>query len=206
MTADEQTTGPVWRDRGTIIANQQARIAELEAEVRELRLKHGPALFEEAMTAILSRTEAAEADAAGLRARIEAALSNHPRICDVHGEGEPITCGWKRAVADVERALPAEPTPAAECGVEHPTNPTVVPCVRDKGHEGSHMSTTGCGGSVMRWSPTPAAEPHAEDGAGEPYYTCGHSYREPGCGWPCCGFPDRPAPVADPDDTKDGQR
>lgn len=37
--------------------------------------------------------------------QVRAALANHPRACDTHPEGDPITCGWKRAVADVEAAL-----------------------------------------------------------------------------------------------------
>lgn len=41
---------------------------------------------------------------AALRA-VEEALSGHPE-CDVHpGDDPPITCGWKRAVADVRQAL-----------------------------------------------------------------------------------------------------
>jgi len=56
----------------------------------------------------------------------------------------------------------------AECGAEHPTNPSVVPCVRDKGHEGSHMSTTGCGGSVAHWNADAIEEAmHAEVRAGQ---------------------------------------
>ena len=36
--------------------------------------------------------------------RVRAALSNHPR-CDRHPDGGPVTCGWKRAVIDVQHAL-----------------------------------------------------------------------------------------------------
>lgn len=39
-----------------------------------------------------------------LRARIEHALSEHPRVCDTHDD-DPIQCGWKAAVASVESAL-----------------------------------------------------------------------------------------------------
>ena len=37
-------------------------------------------------------------------APIRAALAGHPR-CDIHPDGDPITCGWKRAVASVQAAL-----------------------------------------------------------------------------------------------------
>lgn len=37
---------------------------------------------------------------------VQDALANYPSpICDVHDDDDPITCGWKRAVIDVERAL-----------------------------------------------------------------------------------------------------
>ena len=37
-------------------------------------------------------------------APIREALADHPR-CDIHPDGDPITCGWKRAVASVQAAL-----------------------------------------------------------------------------------------------------
>ena len=37
-------------------------------------------------------------------APIREALAGHPR-CDIHPDGDPITCGWKRAVASVQAAL-----------------------------------------------------------------------------------------------------
>ena len=41
-------------------------------------------------------------------APIRAALDGHP-ACDVHPDDDPVSCGWKRAVAvaDVRRALDA---------------------------------------------------------------------------------------------------
>ena len=41
------------------------------------------------------RAEAAERKVAAVRAT----LAGHPS-CDVHPDGDPITCGWRRAVAD----------------------------------------------------------------------------------------------------------
>ncbi|MGN8689437.1 hypothetical protein ACTND8_05980 [Atopobiaceae bacterium HCP3S3_F7] len=40
-------------------------------------------------------------------APIREALAGHPR-CDIHPDGDPITCGWKRAVASVQAALDKE--------------------------------------------------------------------------------------------------
>lgn len=40
-------------------------------------------------------------------ALIREALAGHPR-CDIHPDGDPITCGWKRAVASVQAALDKE--------------------------------------------------------------------------------------------------
>jgi hypothetical protein len=36
--------------------------------------------------------------------KVRAALANHPR-CDRHGGDDPVTCGWKLAVLDVQAAL-----------------------------------------------------------------------------------------------------
>lgn len=39
--------------------------------------------------------------------RVRTALAGHPR-CDVHPDGDEVSCGWKRAVADVQHALEDE--------------------------------------------------------------------------------------------------
>lgn len=43
-------------------------------------------------------------------APIREALAGHPR-CDIHPDGDPITCGWKRAVADIQAVLDREEQP-----------------------------------------------------------------------------------------------
>ena len=43
-------------------------------------------------------------------APIRAALADHPR-CDIHPDDDPIKCGWKRAVADIQAALDREEQP-----------------------------------------------------------------------------------------------
>lgn len=35
---------------------------------------------------------------------VKIALSGHPR-CDIHPDDSAVTCGWKRAVADVRQAV-----------------------------------------------------------------------------------------------------
>ncbi|QOH59849.1 hypothetical protein [Rhodococcus rhodochrous] len=39
--------------------------------------------------------------------RVRTALDRHP-ACDIHPDDDPVTCGWKRAVADARRALNGE--------------------------------------------------------------------------------------------------
>ena len=43
-------------------------------------------------------------------APIRAALANHPR-CDIHPDDDPIKCGWKRAVADIQAVLDRQEQP-----------------------------------------------------------------------------------------------
>lgn len=37
--------------------------------------------------------------------RVRAALANHPKACEAHPDDDPISCGWKRAVLDVQTVL-----------------------------------------------------------------------------------------------------
>ena len=48
--------------------------------------------------------------AAKALAPIRAALAGHPR-CDIHPDDDPIKCGWKKAVADIQAALDREEQP-----------------------------------------------------------------------------------------------
>ena len=43
-------------------------------------------------------------------APIRAALADHPR-CDIHPDDDPIKCGWKRAVADIQAVLDRQEQP-----------------------------------------------------------------------------------------------
>ena len=36
---------------------------------------------------------------------IEETLANHPRACDHHDDDDPVSCGWKRVVLDIEHTL-----------------------------------------------------------------------------------------------------
>ena len=36
--------------------------------------------------------------------KVRAALANHP-CCDRHDDNDPVVCGWRRAVEDVQAAL-----------------------------------------------------------------------------------------------------
>jgi hypothetical protein len=50
------------------------------------------------------------------------------------------------------------------CWVQHPdkpTNPSLIDCCLDRGHEGDHWSTSGCAGSHMSW-PDPLAAARVE--------------------------------------------
>lgn len=51
-----------------------------------------------------ARLKAKLSEQALLIGQIRAARSNHPE-CTVHPEDDPVTCGWKLAVLDIDRAL-----------------------------------------------------------------------------------------------------
>jgi hypothetical protein len=74
----------VWEMQAQIIQGERALREKAEAELRDRELHH----FE---------TEQ-------ILEEIKAALSGHPE-CDVHDDDDPITCGWKGAVASIQRVL-----------------------------------------------------------------------------------------------------
>lgn len=72
-----------------MVAGERAR-SSLNDEVRRVQIRM-----------------AREQGAAEVRARIVRARGNHP-ACDRHDDGDPVTCGWKRAVQDIDAALDDE--------------------------------------------------------------------------------------------------
>jgi hypothetical protein len=100
--------------RGERALREQAERA-LATEIAEhaTTLHHGQALEKEMRSRELHHFETEqengrlEADNARLFAvleRVRAARSNHPE-CDVHKNDDPVTCGWKRAVQDIDKVL-----------------------------------------------------------------------------------------------------
>lgn len=57
---------------------------------------------------VMARLAVAHSDLSRAMADVRRALRGHPR-CDRHLDGEPISCGWKSAVASVQAALDALP-------------------------------------------------------------------------------------------------
>lgn len=105
------------------LINARGRIAELEAEREAVRTTVGTfmritdregadaaarvAELETANTRVQTFYERARrerSDALAVVDRVRAALARHPR-CDIHPDDDVISCGWKLAVADVQRAL-----------------------------------------------------------------------------------------------------
>ncbi|WP_280502038.1 hypothetical protein [Nocardia farcinica] len=98
------------------IAASDARVRELEAWQRGVlaqfarldfdryhRLMEGqghPTDLADALDAVLDERDRLR----GTVARVNTALAQHPR-CDTHPDGDVISCGWKRAVADVQAAI-----------------------------------------------------------------------------------------------------
>lgn len=109
--ADGETLVYELPDReGAFIAAAPALVRDLCAEVESLR-----ALVESGKTSTSSAVaEAAREVEARLRAEavvegVRAAVGRHPDPdCDLHPDGDIISCGWKRAYRDVLRALRGE--------------------------------------------------------------------------------------------------
>ena len=75
------------------LTDARARIAELERQRDALRANRD------------TWKRQAERKRAAVK-RVHAALSAQPH-CDVHPDDDPVSCGWKRVVADVQHALDA---------------------------------------------------------------------------------------------------
>jgi hypothetical protein len=88
----------------------RAEVARLEAENAELREMLGNYTREYPLECNKRVKAEAERDAlAASLAAVREARSGHPE-CDVHPEGDPVSCGWKRAVLDIDAALSAVPS------------------------------------------------------------------------------------------------
>lgn len=95
VSADALFTSP------DLVRDIVAALREARAEVERLEAWRAEAL---AMNARLQDLGIALGVALDSLDRVRKALSGHP-ACDVHPGDDPITCGWKRAVADIRRAL-----------------------------------------------------------------------------------------------------
>lgn len=80
----------------------------LESTVAELRKERERAYRAESVRGeralVTVSTLAALSRAEETIAAVRAARANHPE-CDVHDADDPVTCGWKRAVQDIDAAL-----------------------------------------------------------------------------------------------------
>lgn len=74
-------------------------VKRLDREVRHLR----PSERRAGAVSVQAQARAERAEAT--IERVRAALANHPRACEAHPDDDPISCGWKRAVLDVQTAL-----------------------------------------------------------------------------------------------------
>ncbi|WP_182357755.1 hypothetical protein [Tomitella gaofuii] len=99
-------------DAAAAILQAQAERDEARAEVQSLgdrvdALREHVGIEARACEEWESNAESAEAgrdEALAAIARVREAVAGQP-VCDVHPDGDPIACGWKRAVADIRRAL-----------------------------------------------------------------------------------------------------
>ena len=153
-THSPEHAGPVWRDRGTIIANQQARIAELELACQRLRDDYQGALAER---------DEARAEVEGLRGPFRCCPHcKDDAVHDVEPNQHEVSCQLcddrlaRRAEADAA-GLRARIEALAD---EHWLNP-----VNYRDPVASVLRTIQTRLRALAAEPAPAAEPHAEDGA-----------------------------------------
>jgi hypothetical protein len=102
--AGAEEVGRLEREVATLRAEKDSPHAdakywgELQAE------RAGRAKDYEWMKAKVGEVAAERHDALAVIERVKAARSDHP-TCTVHNAGDPVTCGWKRAVLDIDAAL-----------------------------------------------------------------------------------------------------
>lgn len=72
------------------------------------------------------------AQAEAVIAKIREARGNHP-VCDVHPDDEPVSCGWKRAVLDIDAAL-------AYDAESHALTPSALPGNSSNGDDGGRKA------------------------------------------------------------------
>ena len=95
------------------VAKEECVRLELELEVAKVNAEVAWGTARKALS---------ERDAAlAVIERVKSARSDHPQ-CDVHDNDDPISCGWKRAVLDIDRALAPESPPKPS--VAHPAPST----------------------------------------------------------------------------------
>lgn len=81
------------------VDESQADVPTLVAEVERLQCRVRSLEYDFRIVEAVSDGRATRLTA------VEAALSNHPDVCDRYTEGDIVGCGWKSAVIDVRAAL-----------------------------------------------------------------------------------------------------
>ena len=81
--------------------------------VRTLALA-SQALYASGFRGLAAKLDTAIVEYIAMRSTLDAAREasrRHPETCDRHDPGDPIQCGWKRAVIDMRNALEGEGRP-----------------------------------------------------------------------------------------------
>jgi hypothetical protein len=108
--AGAEEVGRLEREVAILRAEKDSPHADAKYWVELQAERAGRAKDYEWMKAKVGEVAAERHDALAVIERVKAARSDHP-TCTVHDAGDPITCGWKRAVLDIDAAL-AEIGPA----------------------------------------------------------------------------------------------
>ena len=91
--------------RGSI--DDEANIV-IYAECEDADAAHVATFDPPTVLALIDEVEQLRAVAEAKVERVRTALANHPR-CERHPDDDPIMCGWKSAVLDVQAALDGDP-------------------------------------------------------------------------------------------------